>query len=293
MASLAGAVKRNGAFEANQRPLADGGRPAAGEEAHAARGRRREGRRAPAAQGKMLARERLAALLDPGTPFLELGLWAGWGMYEEWGGAPVGGVVTGVGMVSGRTCVIVANDATVKAGAWFPITCKKILRAQEIALENRLPLIYLVDSAGRLPAAAGRDLPRQGALRAGVLQQRATVRRGDLPDRRDHGAVRRRRRVPADHVRRGADRREDRLDLPRRPAPGEGGDRRADRHRGARRRRGAVRHLDGRRRPLPRRRGLPRRDPRPRRAARRAAPRAVRPRRAGRAGGRPRRDRRA
>ncbi|MCS7183464.1 MAG: hypothetical protein NZ869_10195 [Thermoanaerobaculum sp.] len=99
-------------------------------------------------QGKMLARERVAALLDPGTPFLELGLWAGWGMYGEWGGAPGGGVVTGVGTVSGRRCVIVANDATVKAGAWFPITCKKILRAQEIALENRLPVIYLVDSAG-------------------------------------------------------------------------------------------------------------------------------------------------
>ncbi|MEW6337409.1 MAG: carboxyl transferase domain-containing protein [Acidobacteriota bacterium] len=99
-------------------------------------------------QGKLLARERLAALLDRGEPLLELGLWAGWGMYQEWGGAPAAGCVTGVGTVSGRRCVVVANDATVKAGAWFPITCKKILRAQEIALENRLPLIYLVDSAG-------------------------------------------------------------------------------------------------------------------------------------------------
>lgn len=99
-------------------------------------------------QGKMLARERVEALLDPGTDFLELGSWAGWGMYQEWGGAPGAGVVTGIGRVSGRLCVIVANDATVKAGAWFPITCKKILRAQEIALENRLPVIYLVDSAG-------------------------------------------------------------------------------------------------------------------------------------------------
>lgn len=99
-------------------------------------------------QGKMLARERVEALLDPGSEFLELGSWAGWGMYQEWGGAPGAGVVTGIGRVSGRLCVIVANDATVKAGAWFPITCKKILRAQEIALENRLPVIYLVDSAG-------------------------------------------------------------------------------------------------------------------------------------------------
>ncbi len=99
-------------------------------------------------QGKLLARERLELLLDPGTPFLELGLWAGWGMYEAWGGAPAGGVVTGIGTVSGRRCVIVANDATVKAGAWFPVTCKKILRAQEIALQNRLPIVYVVDSAG-------------------------------------------------------------------------------------------------------------------------------------------------
>jgi len=99
-------------------------------------------------QNKMLARERVEALLDPGTPFLELGSWAGWGMYQEWGGAPGGGVITGIGTVSGRRCVVVANDATVKAGAWFPITCKKILRAQEIALENRLPVVYLVDSAG-------------------------------------------------------------------------------------------------------------------------------------------------
>ncbi|MBZ5588269.1 MAG: acyl-CoA carboxylase subunit beta [Acidobacteriia bacterium] len=99
-------------------------------------------------QGKMLARERLRLLLDPGKPFVEIGVWAGWGMYEDWGGAPSAGCVTGIGTVGGRRCVVVANDATVKAGAWFPITCKKILRAQEIALENRLPVIYLVDSAG-------------------------------------------------------------------------------------------------------------------------------------------------
>lgn len=100
------------------------------------------------ARGKMLARERVEALCDPGTPFLEVGVWAGHGMYDEWGGAPAGGVVTGVGTVHGRDVVVVSNDATVKAGAWFPITCKKVLRAQEIALENRLPIVYLVDSAG-------------------------------------------------------------------------------------------------------------------------------------------------
>jgi len=98
-------------------------------------------------QGKMLARERVEALCDPSS-FLELGLWVGHGMYEEYGGAPAGGVVTGIGKIHGRDVMVVSNDATVKAGAWFPITCKKILRAQEIVMENRLPVVYLVDSAG-------------------------------------------------------------------------------------------------------------------------------------------------
>ncbi|HEV3075219.1 MAG TPA: carboxyl transferase domain-containing protein, partial [Thermoanaerobaculia bacterium] len=100
------------------------------------------------AQGKMTARERVAALCDPGADFQELGIWAAEGMYQEFGGAPAAGVVMGVGRISGRDAVVVANDATVKAGAWFPMTCKKVLRAQEIALENRLPIVYLVDSAG-------------------------------------------------------------------------------------------------------------------------------------------------
>jgi acetyl-CoA carboxylase carboxyltransferase component len=99
-------------------------------------------------KGKLLARERVDALLDDGAQLLEIGAFAAWGLYDEWGGAPAAGVVVGLGTVSGRECVVVANDATVKAGAWFPLTCKKILRAQEIAMENRLPLIYLVDSAG-------------------------------------------------------------------------------------------------------------------------------------------------
>lgn len=99
-------------------------------------------------QGKMTARERIEALLDPNTGYIEIGLFAAHGMYEEYGGAPSAGVVVVVGKVCGRECVIVANDATVKAGAWFPLTCKKNLRAQEIAMENHLPIIYLVDSAG-------------------------------------------------------------------------------------------------------------------------------------------------
>ncbi len=100
------------------------------------------------AKGRLTARQRIARLLDEGTSLFELGLWAAWGMYQEWGGAPSAGVITGIGRVAGRRVMLVANDATVKAGAFFPLTCKKVLRAQRIALENRLPLVYLVDSAG-------------------------------------------------------------------------------------------------------------------------------------------------
>jgi 3-methylcrotonyl-CoA carboxylase beta subunit len=100
------------------------------------------------AKGRLTVRERLRLLLDEGSEFLELGLWAAWGLYEEYGGAPAAGVVTGLGRVSGRLCMIIANDATVKAGAFFPMTAKKVLRAQTIALENRIPTLYLVDSAG-------------------------------------------------------------------------------------------------------------------------------------------------
>ncbi|WP_028664332.1 acyl-CoA carboxylase subunit beta [Runella zeae] len=100
------------------------------------------------AKGKLTARERINYLIDSESDFVEIGAFVGDGMYIEEGGCPSGGVVVGIGRVSGRMCVIVANDATVKAGAWFPITAKKNLRAQEIALENRLPIIYLVDSAG-------------------------------------------------------------------------------------------------------------------------------------------------
>ena len=99
-------------------------------------------------RGKLPARERIQKLIDPGSQFLEVGLFAAFEMYEEYGGAPSSGTIFGVGRIHGREVVIVANDATVKAGAWFPITCKKNLRAQEIAMENRLPLVYLVDSAG-------------------------------------------------------------------------------------------------------------------------------------------------
>jgi 3-methylcrotonyl-CoA carboxylase beta subunit len=100
------------------------------------------------AKGKMTARERIEALLDKGAPQIEVGAFAGYDMYKNEGGCPSGGVVVVIGYIEGRQCIVVANDATVKAGAWFPITGKKNLRAQEIAMENRLPIIYLVDSAG-------------------------------------------------------------------------------------------------------------------------------------------------
>ncbi len=99
-------------------------------------------------RNKLTARQRIDYLVDKGKPFIEIGAFAGYGMYEEEGGCPAGGTVAGLGYVSGRQCVIVANDQTVKAGAWFPITGKKNLRMQEIAMENNLPIIYLVDSAG-------------------------------------------------------------------------------------------------------------------------------------------------
>ena len=99
-------------------------------------------------KGRLTARERVALLIDPGTALQEYGLWAAHGMYKEQGGAPAAGVVTGIGRVEGRRCMIIANDATVKAGAFFPMTCKKIIRAQTIAQMARLPLLYLVDSAG-------------------------------------------------------------------------------------------------------------------------------------------------
>ena len=99
-------------------------------------------------KGRLTARERLALLLDKDAQWLELGLWAAHGMYTEFGGAPGAGVITGLGRVAGRLCMIVANDATVKAGAFFPMTAKKVIRAQTIALENRIPTLYLVDSSG-------------------------------------------------------------------------------------------------------------------------------------------------
>src|SRR5262245_30368331 len=99
-------------------------------------------------KGRLTARERIAKLIDSEAQFFELGVYAAYEMYEEWGGAPAAGTVTGLAKVCGRTFMIIANDATVKAGAFFPMTAKKVIRAQNIAIENHIPTIYLVDSAG-------------------------------------------------------------------------------------------------------------------------------------------------
>ena len=122
------------ALAADEETIRQGGGPEAAQAQHG--------------KGRLTVRERLKLLLDPGAEFLELGLWAAHGMYAEYGGAPGAGVVTGLGRVCERLCMIVANDATVKAGAFFPMTAKKVLRAQTIAMENRIPTLYLVDSAG-------------------------------------------------------------------------------------------------------------------------------------------------
>jgi 3-methylcrotonyl-CoA carboxylase beta subunit len=142
-----------------------------------------EARRRHLARGKLLPRERVHALLDPGSPFLELSPLAAWGLYD--GDVPAAGIVTGIGRIVGRECVVVANDATVKGGTYFPMTVKKHLRAQEIAAENRLPCVYLVDSGGAyLPAQDevfpdrehfGRIFYNQARLSAAGVPQIAVV----------------------------------------------------------------------------------------------------------------------
>src|SRR6201997_4049741 len=99
-------------------------------------------------KGRLTARERIAKVIDPHTSFFELGIYAAHDMYEEWGGAPAAGTITGLGRICGRLVMIIANDATVKAGAFFPLTAKKVIRAQNISIDNHIPTIYLVDSAG-------------------------------------------------------------------------------------------------------------------------------------------------
>src|SRR6202522_1957247 len=134
-------------FEANMRFLADLMSQVRNESEKISEGGGARGIENQHAKGRLTARARIELLVDPGT-FFELGIYAAHGMYEEWGGAPGAGVITGLARVQTRMVMIIANDATVKAGAFFPMTAKKVIRAQNIALENRIPTLYLVDSAG-------------------------------------------------------------------------------------------------------------------------------------------------
>src|SRR6201997_5699533 len=134
-------------FEANMRFMADMVSQVRNEEEKIREGGGAKAIENQHAKGRLTARERIQLLADPGT-FFELGIYTAYGMYEEWGGAPCAGVVTGLARIHTRLVMIIANDATVKAGAFFPMTAKKVIRAQNIAIENRIPTIYLVDSAG-------------------------------------------------------------------------------------------------------------------------------------------------
>src|SRR3984957_3283538 len=134
-------------FEANMRFLADLVSQVRNEEEKIREGGGPKAIESQHNKGRLTARERINLLVDPGT-FFELGAFVAHGMYEEWGGAPAGGVVTGLGRIQTRLVMIIANDATVKAGAFFPMTAKKVIRAQNISIENRIPTVYLVDSAG-------------------------------------------------------------------------------------------------------------------------------------------------
>src|SRR5213082_559813 len=134
-------------FEANMRFLADLVSGIRNEEEQICEGGGQKAIENQHSKSRLTARERIHKLADPGS-FFELGLFAAYRMYEEWGGAPAAGVITGLARVESRMVMIIANDATVKAGAFFPMTSKKVIRAQNIAIENRMPTIYLVDSAG-------------------------------------------------------------------------------------------------------------------------------------------------
>ena len=224
-------------------------------------------------RGKLPVRERIDRLVDPGTAFLELNALAAWDLYD--GGAPSAGIVTGIGVVEGRECVIVANDATVKGGSYFPLTVKKHLRAQEVAEQNHLPCLYLVDSGGAfLPLQAdvfpdrdhfGRIFFNQAQMSAKGIPQIAVV----MGSCTAGGAY-----VPA-MSRRDRDRARDGDDLHRRAAAREGRDRPGRDGRGARRRRRSRAPLR-RRRPLrdvrrARARDRARHRPQPRHAERRRA----------------------
>ena len=246
MAILTSAIDASGAeFRANAEAMRALTAQLQARRAEAALGGSEKSRERHVSRGKLLPRDRVMNLIDPGSPFLELSPLAAFGMYD--GDIHAAGIITGIGRVEGRECMIVANDATIKGGSYHPMTVKKHLRAQEIARENRLPCIYLVDSRRRQSADADGSVSRSRAFRPHLLQPGDTVLAAHPADRRGDGLVHRRRRLCAGDVGRDHHRQEPGHHLPRRPAAGEGGDRRGGERRGSRRRRPACAQVRRRR----------------------------------------------
>ena len=207
-------------------------------------------------RGKMLPRARIDTLLDRDKGFFEFSEFAAYQVYDD--PVPAAGIITGIGRVSGHDCVIIANDATVKGGTYFPLTVEKHLRAQAVAAENRLPCIYLVDSGGAFLPLAGSGLPLARAFRPHLLQSGAHVGRRHPADRRRHGLMHRGRRLYPGDVGRSDHRARAGDHLPRRPAAGESRNRRSRQRRRSGRRRCARApfgrrrlHREGRRRSDP------------------------------------------
>src|SRR6201993_2886296 len=168
-------------FEANMRFMADMVSQVRNEEEKIREGGGAKAIENQHAKGRLTARERIQLLADPET-FFELGIYAAYGMYEEWGGAPGAGVVTGLARIHTRLVMIIANDATVKAGAFFPMTAKKVIRAQNVALENRVPTIYLVDSAGGgSPPREGMRVPRNAVVCVRFFHNNAVMSARGIP----------------------------------------------------------------------------------------------------------------
>ena len=200
-------------------------------------------------RGKLLPRDRVMRLIDPGSPFLELSPLAAYGMYDD--AIHGAGLITGIGRVEGRECVIVCNDSTIKGGTYYPMTVKKHLRAQEIARENRLPCIYLVDSGGANLPHQTEVFPDREHFGRIFYNQAQPVRARHSADRRGDGLLHRRRRLCAGDVGRDHHREEAGHDLPRRAAAGEGRDRRGGVGGGPRRRRRACAQVRRRRSSTP------------------------------------------
>ena len=192
--------RHSDAYARNRETLAGAVAQLRAEVARIAEGGGETARQRHLSRGKLLPRERVRLLLDDGSPFLEFSQLAAHGMYG--GEVPAAGIITGIGRVAGRECVIVANDATVKGGTYYPVTVKKHLRAQAIARAEPAA-VHLSGRLGRRqPAEPGRGLPRPGAFRPHLLQPGDHVGRGHPADRRGHGLVHRGRRLCAGHGRR-------------------------------------------------------------------------------------------